>query len=570
MKKTISILLGVVLVLGLGLAVPASMVAEDRIIHVPGDHPTIQGAIDAARDGDTIEVASGEYGAFSVIGKNDISIVGAAGATVRTANLVSIDRGPIGIALSMAVVKDSRNINIQGIHFDGAALAKEEVVAGIAYVDSTGRIANLTVENTIGMELGVGVAIIGHAGTSVVNLLSVTARNSMAGVIIWDAEANLDGCSITGMRPGGGFGILPAGVGIVVGIPGDAWRGPSTVRVRGCSISENKDIGVYVCDGSAVEARFNMIYGNAALGVLNDGGQTVDALYNWWGSPAGPLHTSNVAGFRNNPVSDNVDFKPWAETRVKTQTLTESGVVNAKEEAATEVWVRMRDADALVTNPSGAAATDNVLVVVQGSTDNPGGTPPDGITALGRYVDVSVKGTEAVVEIEIRLYYTAKDVRNRSKEDQDKYLRLLWWDGAHWQPYQSTGVNTTDTADGYSGYMWAKVTANTTPSLDQLGTWNGDFWEGPTDPSNGCLIATAAYATDKAQEIQILREFRDTVLLPSRLGAAFVTLYYRTSPPVADLISRHNILRATVRVGVIDRIVAVLNWSQAWWSVMGR
>jgi hypothetical protein len=565
MNRVFNTLIALVLVVGFGLVTPTPVAAST--IRVPDDHATIQAAVDVAQPGDIIMVAAGTYGAFSVIGRNDISIVGAAGATVMAANLVSIDRGPIGTALSMAAIKDSQNINIQGIDFDGGGLGKEEVVVGIAYVDSTGRIANLTVENTIGTELGAGVAIIGHAGTSVVNLLDVTVRNSMAGVIIWDAEANLDGCSITGMRPAGGFGIMESGVGIVIGIPGAAWQGQSTVKVKGSTISENNDVGIYVCDGSVVEARFNMIYGNAALGVLNDGGQTVDALYNWWGSPAGPLHTSNVVGFGNNAVSDNVDFKPWAKARAVTQTLTDSGVVNAKEEAATEVWVRMRDTGTLVTNPSGAAATDNVLVVVQGSTDNPGGMPPAGITALGRYVDVSVTGSGAE-EIEIRLYYTAKDVRNRSKEEQQELLQLRWWDEAvsEWKQYSVSGVNTTDTADGYSGYMWARVTAHTTPSLDQLtGTWNGDFWEGPTDPPGGCFIATAAYGTDAAVEIDVLREFRDTVLVSNSLGAGLVAVYYRTSPPVADLISRHDILRATVRVAVVDPLVAVLNWSQDWW-----
>lgn len=81
-----------------------------------------------------------------------------------------------------------------------------------------------------------------------------------------------------------------------------------------------------------------------------------------------------------------------------------------------------------------------------------------------------------------------------------------------------------------------------------------------------CFIATAAYGTRTAQEISILREFRDTVLLPNRLGAKSVSLYYRTSAPVANFISQHEVLRTAVRVGFIDPIVAISNWSQDLWS----
>jgi len=85
-----------------------------------------------------------------------------------------------------------------------------------------------------------------------------------------------------------------------------------------------------------------------------------------------------------------------------------------------------------------------------------------------------------------------------------------------------------------------------------------------------CFIATAVYGTDKAKEIDILREFRDVVLLPSGLGAELVSLYYKISPPIAEVISRHDFLRTAVKVGFVDPIVAILNWSYALWSERGR
>jgi hypothetical protein len=82
----------------------------------------------------------------------------------------------------------------------------------------------------------------------------------------------------------------------------------------------------------------------------------------------------------------------------------------------------------------------------------------------------------------------------------------------------------------------------------------------------GCFIATAAYGTDTAQEIDILREFRDEVLLPNSLGAEFVSLYYTFSPPIAGFISEHDILRTVVREGFVDPVVDILDSSHNLWS----
>jgi len=75
---------------------------------------------------------------------------------------------------------------------------------------------------------------------------------------------------------------------------------------------------------------------------------------------------------------------------------------------------------------------------------------------------------------------------------------------------------------------------------------------------SGCFIATAAYGTDTAEELDVLREFRDEVLLQSWLGEWFVNTYYEYSPPVADFISRNDTLRTLVRELLVDPIVALL------------
>jgi len=67
----------------------------------------------------------------------------------------------------------------------------------------------------------------------------------------------------------------------------------------------------------------------------------------------------------------------------------------------------------------------------------------------------------------------------------------------------------------------------------------------------GCFVATAAYGTPMAEEVQVLREFRDEYLLTSPLGQRLVDVYYTISPPIADLIAEHPSLKPIVRAGLV-------------------
>jgi len=87
------------------------------------------------------------------------------------------------------------------------------------------------------------------------------------------------------------------------------------------------------------------------------------------------------------------------------------------------------------------------------------------------------------------------------------------------------------------------------------------------DPSQGCFIATAAYGTRTAEQIDVLREFRDVVLLESAAGSQFVALYYQLSPPVADFIARNELLRILVRELLVNPIVWMVEATGDMWRM---
>lgn len=70
-------------------------------------------------------------------------------------------------------------------------------------------------------------------------------------------------------------------------------------------------------------------------------------------------------------------------------------------------------------------------------------------------------------------------------------------------------------------------------------------------PDTGCFIATAAFGTPHAEEINELREFRDNILLSNTVGKSLVDAYYRFSPPIANWISESEKRQKAIRSVVI-------------------
>jgi hypothetical protein len=69
-----------------------------------------------------------------------------------------------------------------------------------------------------------------------------------------------------------------------------------------------------------------------------------------------------------------------------------------------------------------------------------------------------------------------------------------------------------------------------------------------------CFIASAAYGTPMAAEVDTLRAVRDSYLLTNPVGTAFVDAYYHASPALADVVATSPMLATLVRVVLVPVI----------------
>jgi len=125
-----------------------------------------------------------------------------------------------------------------------------------------------------------------------------------------------------------------------------------------------------------------------------------------------------------------------------------------------------------------------------------------------------------------------------------------------------TEINLAAAAvSGYQFTYWSGDVATIADFDDPTTTiiMNGDYYITANFGRPGflsCFIATAAYGTPMAEEIGILRKFRDEYLLTNPVGTALVEFYYSVSPPIAEFITEHPSLKPIVRAGLMP-IVAM-------------
>lgn len=110
--------------------------------------------------------------------------------------------------------------------------------------------------------------------------------------------------------------------------------------------------------------------------------------------------------------------------------------------------------------------------------------------------------------------------------------------------------------------------------IDSTNSFDPDSAAWTTTGSNGqtsgeaieCFVATVAYGTPVAEEINVLRAFREAVLRPHAGGRAFIGWYERNGPGLARWVARHDVVRAAVRDGFLRPLDTALRLSRPLWD----
>jgi hypothetical protein len=168
--------------------------------------------------------------------------------------------------------------------------------------------------------------------------------------------------------------------------------------------------------------------------------------------------------------------------------------------------------------------------------------------ALDRFV-VYMRANESTAKVEIR-------IRDSNGEDLLEPV-VLSTNQTAWEK-NIVYLGTPETA--YDAVIKLEMTPEGGASNPEA--WFDDIL---LEERAGCFIATAAYGTSTAAEIDVLRSFRDNVLLESALGSQLVEWYYQTSPPVADFILEHEGLRTLVRELLVDPVASLVEATEGLW-----
>ena len=111
--------------------------------------------------------------------------------------------------------------------------------------------------------------------------------------------------------------------------------------------------------------------------------------------------------------------------------------------------------------------------------------------------------------------------------------------------------------------------------LSQDNTIMKSSTDNSSEEGGGCLIATAAYGSELAPQVQMLREIRDNQLMNTESGSAFMgtfnELYYTFSPYIADMERESPVFKEIVKAGLTPMLstLAIMENAETESEVLG-
>ncbi len=177
-----------------------------------------------------------------------------------------------------------------------------------------------------------------------------------------------------------------------------------------------------------------------------------------------------------------------------------------------------------------AAVEDDFNYPEQQKPDKPGKTPEDTVP--------SIISDDIFYSLDVS-YHFANMVENGSL-----YVNRTRTTGAYIKCKATNGSDSYTALD--KGGTVVKYVSEITLSGDELMS--------ESNLNLYCFVATASYGHDSG-EVGLLCDFRDSVLMQSAPGRAFVKAYYTVSPPIAKVIAGSEPLKAAVRLALKPLVI---------------
>jgi len=476
--------------------------AENQPISI-GDtgYGTIQGAINNAESGDTIEVEPGAYVEEVKIDEPlTLESKGTAAETkIRlTQEEASSTGAPTVDILSPGVTVDGFTIQrnstgnfAQGIRVSNGSESGDTVVV------SNNTVENLNTTRSVDNGILVGDNNAGDTPANVIvhsntvsefpNGIGVTSKTS--GEVVKNVTVRNN--TLYGNQVGFGVSnVSGAGVESI-----EATQNNITQNGVGVYLFGEGDSGLPFTDvnASEVSAIRNDIVdnGNGELegpsGVVNNGTNSLNATSNWWGASSGPSGQGPGSG---TEVSSNVTFEPFYIDAAK-QTLrvdvNDESVENASRtnvggDGSATVTVGGRDVQSTtVTLPSGSSATSVTVGEASAPTGSAQGSEPENDVAT--YLNVSAD-SEVDDSVDISVTVEKSTLSDAGIATEDAVI-LHYVDGA-WTELEttpSTGggtVTLTATATGLSPFAVGAAAADPAGGGSDTGSLSGEIAAGDT------------------------------------------------------------------------------------------
>jgi VCBS repeat-containing protein len=277
---------------------------SDVIIVGAGGFATIQEAVDAAEDGDTIMIEAGTYREQVIVDGKSISIIAADGAVLEAP-----DHGDIvsaGGRFSILTAMNGANLTVENLTIDGRSQGdgfETQTFAGVAFLDSDGSFTGGTVTNFVdssfnGAQHGYGVIIRSTGGAHTVEISDTVIDNFQkngidargAGLVVNLSGNTITGQGLTTLNAQNGIALVSGVTGVVDGntISGIGYDGGSTAvgvllhtGVHGVTVTDNtitmagEGSGIHLVSSDAGTITGNSV-SDAISGIAQEGTFTVE------------------------------------------------------------------------------------------------------------------------------------------------------------------------------------------------------------------------------------------------------------------------------------------------------